>query len=378
MADLHLISENDELSERNGSAILTVTRGLQAAAKAVGRQAWIGGGSGRLVNLADAIEVFEINSPWAKKLPLLSDLDGAAKYLLGRSPLAARLRPSTLPNVENVYCHNQPWISNSVRGTFPQAKVHLYVHNKVLVGAPARVVRKVLRKFDTVISVSDFISQDLQTRAAYSSYHSDRPTFRSVFNGVDASRFGGDQEDHDPVDVVYVGRVVRDKGTHVLARAMVKVAESQQCSLRIVGGAGFLPTEAVSKYEAQVLELLRTGGVNFETTGPVAPQQVPGLVNTAKIMVVPSVWDEPCGLVLLEGLASRAAVIASDVGGMPEIGNQSGARFVAADDEDALAAAIRTLLNDSRQRSLVAQQGQSWAKSRDWATVYSELHRASC
>ena len=77
----------------------------------------------------------------------------------------------------------------------------------------------------------------------------------------------------------------------------------------------------------------------------------------AAIVVVPSRWQEPFGLVALEALASGAALICADRGGLREVAGDA-AVYVDPDDPAALAAAIRALAADAARRAALGQAGR--------------------
>lgn len=378
MTDLHIISENDELSVRNGSAVLRVAQELQKAALAAGTMSWIGGGAGKLVDLERAVEILEAPNNGGALNPLLKRLSQVSKYALGASLTSPRVKSNTAFAPDNIYCHNQPWIADAVRRAYPGAKIHLYVHNKVLNSAPPSTIRTVIGRFDSVITVSNFIRKDLLLRARLHESRRDAIAIRTVYNGVDCSRFSLKHSEEKSVDVVFLGRVIPDKGVHVLAEAMSKLSGTLRCSLRIVGGSTFLPDGRITEYEQSVFSVLKASGIDYSHTGPVPPHQVPALINSSRIIVVPSVWDDPCPLVFLEGLASEAGVIATRVGGMPEVGDKAGAIFVPADDPEQLAVAMFNTLGSEDIRKELVEAGQDWASKRGWPVVYEELNSPPC
>jgi glycosyltransferase involved in cell wall biosynthesis len=95
----------------------------------------------------------------------------------------------------------------------------------------------------------------------------------------------------------------------------------------------------------------------------------------ASIFVLPSEW-EAFGLVLLEAMAARVPIVASAVGGVPEVleGGRSG-RLIPYGAVDPLASAIGTLLGDDGERSRLVQAGAERVAGLTWARAV-ERHRA--
>jgi glycosyltransferase involved in cell wall biosynthesis len=73
---------------------------------------------------------------------------------------------------------------------------------------------------------------------------------------------------------------------------------------------------------------------------------------------------EPFGVVFAEALLSGIPVVTVDLGGAPEIVAENCGRLVPAHDQDALAAALRTLIGDAALRQRLGACGPSHAKSR--------------
>lgn len=138
--------------------------------------------------------------------------------------------------------------------------------------------------------------------------------------------------------LIYLGRLVTEKGIWTLLDAMAK---QQSATELIFMGEGPLRKE--------IEEYIEQGNYRFrvEFTGYVSQSKMRDIMLKASAVVVPSLWEEPLGLVVWEALACGIPVIASAVGGIPEIirSNQNGI-LVPQGDSDKLASAIDQLLGD--------------------------------
>ena len=92
----------------------------------------------------------------------------------------------------------------------------------------------------------------------------------------------------------------------------------------------------------------------------------------AAIVVVPSRWPEPFGLVALEALASGAALICSPRGGLPEVAGDA-AVYANPDDPAEIAAAIRMLGRDEASRARLAEAGRRRARQFDVPLIAARL-----
>jgi glycosyltransferase involved in cell wall biosynthesis len=95
-------------------------------------------------------------------------------------------------------------------------------------------------------------------------------------------------------------------------------------------------------------------------------------MGRAAIVVVPSRWQEPFGLVALEALACGAALICADRGGLREVAGDA-AIYVDADDPVALAACIEALADDPPRRAALAQAGREQARRFDAPVIAARL-----
>ena len=128
-----------------------------------------------------------------------------------------------------------------------------------------------------------------------------------------------------PVDLLYVGQLVRGKGVHLLLAAMARMKRPR--TLDIVGSGNM---EDGLKALAETLGL--AGRVRFDGFQE-DPQD---WMRAAQCVVVPSFWQEPYGLVAAEAVALGRRVVAFAVGGLPEACGGK-ATLVPPGDVDALA-----------------------------------------
>ena len=170
-------------------------------------------------------------------------------------------------------------------------------------------------------------------------------------NPVDVERFESFHMAHKSGDLVFMGRLVSDKGCDLLLKALASLkSKGNTPSLTIIGDGPERP-----KLERMTRELGIKGQVRF--TGTLLEGRAEEVAKN-KVLVVPSVWEEPFGLVAVEGIAAGCAVIASSKGGLPEAVGRCGLLFPNGDVER-LAACIRDLLCNQDLRSQVLAHRRS-------------------
>jgi glycogen(starch) synthase len=177
-----------------------------------------------------------------------------------------------------------------------------------------------------------------------------------------------------PAALFAYGRLVADKGFDVALRAFAIVRQRHPKACMTIAGDG--PARADLERLAAMLGL--TACVGF--VGVVPPDAVPKLLNEATVVIVPSRWDEPFGLVALEAALMERPVVATRVGGLVEaVEDEVTGLLVSKDDPDALAAAVLALLDDAPRADAMGQAGR--ARARDlfaWdrcVAAYDQLYK---
>jgi starch synthase len=173
---------------------------------------------------------------------------------------------------------------------------------------------------DAVIAVSNGMRRDVLT--AYPDVDPDR--VHVVHNGIDTSLYVPDPrkdalELHgiDPARpyVLFVGRITRQKGVPHLVRAAARLSSGTQ--LVLCAGEADTP-ELDAEFRGLVAELRASRTGVFWIPEMLPRDQVIQLLTHAAVFACPSVY-EPLGIVNLEAMACGTAVVASDVGGIPEV-----------------------------------------------------------
>jgi starch synthase len=146
-----------------------------------------------------------------------------------------------------------------------------------------------------------------------------------VKNGIDPDEFkpdfGTDVVDSLGVDrdrplVVFVGRITRQKGLVHLVRAAQQLDPDTQ--LLLLAGAPDTP-EIAAEFDTAFAELSRVRSGNVTWVQEMLPRaSVRQVLTHATVFACPSVY-EPLGIVNLEAMACETAVVASAVGGIPEV-----------------------------------------------------------
>ncbi len=174
-------------------------------------------------------------------------------------------------------------------------------------------------------------------------------------------------------DLVFLGRLVSDKGADLLLEAVKLLREGGLAPGLTIIGSG--PEEAALKALAQTLGVAE----QIDFVGPKSGAELARILNAHRVMVVPSRWAEPFGIVALEGIACGCVAVGSQEGGLPDAIGPCGATLPNG-NAPALAAAIReTLTRAGRLEQLQAGAPEHLARhtAHAVATAYLEIfHRA--
>ncbi len=190
---------------------------------------------------------------------------------------------------------------------------------------------------------------------------------RIVHNGIAEAEFAPIERVDEPFDLLYVGELREAKGLPYLLDALVQLrAEGRPLRLLMVGSG---PDAEILRQNVDRLGL--ASAVSFEP-----PQAIRSVLARGRILVVPSL-AESLPYVVLEAAAAAQPLVATRVGGIPEIFGGAAGDLVPPRDPAALAAGIRRVLDDApevldaRVRALSATIRQRFSLERMGSEVIS-------
>jgi glycosyltransferase involved in cell wall biosynthesis len=304
------------------------------------------------------------------------ELQGLAGY--GRAYALAGLRRLAERDPDIVHLQNVSQFLPLARATVPRADLVLHMHAPWLSELPRRVVRPLLAEARLVLGVSEFIIDPV--RRAFPEL-ADR--CHSLYNGVDVDTFRprGELPEEtaaaaralrtawgalDGPVILYVGTMAPIKGTHVLLDAFALLRERLPGATLVIAGAHGRYFQVVSptgrserrgrrvlqkQYPSEIASRAERIGGGIVFAGKVEHDELPAYYAVADVVVMPSTGPEAFPLPVLESFASGVPVIASAIGGLPEIiADGVNGRLVTSGDAPALAAALREVCEDDALR----------------------------
>jgi glycosyltransferase involved in cell wall biosynthesis len=187
-------------------------------------------------------------------------------------------------------------------------------------------------------------------------------------NPLDRNEFPLLPDQQKDKDLLFVGRLVSDKGCSIFIRALSELkSEGLEFGATIMGDGS-----EVGSLKNLAKDLEVDSQIDF--AGLVTHDRAQAM-RRHKVLIVPSLWKEPFGLVAIEGIACGCAVIASDIGGLPEAVGPCGVLFEPGDVKS-LASHIRELMQAAPAREAFVAAGAEHLKqfdAKDVAARYLSL-----
>lgn len=155
-----------------------------------------------------------------------------------------------------------------------------------------------------------------------------------------------------PPMVKFVGKTEVEKAPDLFLRACLQLTKiTRGFRVQMLGSKHWNRFE-MDDYQRELqrlVEQLEQVGISVRRPGHIGRPNLAAELRKASIHVVPSRWDEPCGLVTQEGMATGQATVASPTGGTPEIVTDAGLLFER-DDTAELASQLEKLVLDEVTR----------------------------
>jgi glycosyltransferase involved in cell wall biosynthesis len=162
--------------------------------------------------------------------------------------------------------------------------------------------------------------------------------------------------------VAFFGRLTPEKGSAVLVQAIARVSDSNDAVELVIAGDGSRSDVARLRSLADSLGI----GQRCRFVGPLDTDGMCALLATATVVAVPSTWQEPFGLVLVEAALAGVPVVATRVGGIPEIFSDDEILLVAPSDKHELAQAISRTFAHPEERRERARRARARARTLMW------------
>lgn len=298
---------------------------------------------------------------YLRKLPV------EVRTFVGSRILQASL--ADLASSDVVWVHNRPefcaGLASFVRSR--RARLVLHLHNSVLDWKRDRILRSL--QVDRTVFVSEYLRN-----AVTAKFHALNPS-AVIYNGSDEDLFHpgpvARNGSNGPLSIVFAGRLVPEKGAHLLCGAVAQLNERNiPVHVKIIGSTGFGKNTA-SRY----IEAIQAGASdNIEFLGYRPSSEVAQHLRDSDVFCLPAVWDDPFPLAPLEAMASGVAVVASRSGGIPEAFRWGGGCLVEKNNIHQLASALARLAQEPDTRRKISEAGlASFRQHFTWPKVIAQF-----
>lgn len=282
---------------------------------------------------------------------------------------------------EFVHIHNDPNLVTPIRKKLPDSKIILHMHNDHLC-EPGFLRKRYLlavNQADRIICVSQHVKNRILDMYPFL-----KEKLRTVHNGIDTTTFKKYREWKEVITeyslvenkvVLYVGRINKEKGVHVLIDAVkILIKDDPEIKLLIVGSSWFSESPK-TEYIKQLHESTKSIRNNIIFTGFINGPKLYHIYSASTVFVSPGIWDEPFSLVTLEAQSSSVPVVCTDNGGPTEIviHNETGL-IIPRGDSARMADAIKTILYDKSIRIKMGKKARERAvEVFEWSKIMKEL-----
>lgn len=169
--------------------------------------------------------------------------------------------------------------------------------------------------------------------------------------------------------ILFVGRLVENKGVHILLRAFCEVQRKVDAVKLVIVGSGEL--------EGDLRSLAQRLGVEKKVLflGKFPQEKMPFIYSGADIFVLPTLYSEPFGIAAVEALSSGVPVIASNIGGLKEIVENGNVGYlIKPSDAKMLESFLVRLLSNDTERDRLGKNARKRALDKfDWKKIGSKV-----
>lgn len=196
----------------------------------------------------------------------------------------------------------------------------LHMHNEVQ-PFKEKYHQVIFKNIIKIITVSDYIKKEITNLIP-------AERIETVYNGIDLKCFTKKEVPHlcrsqlgfadDDFVIVYSGRINKEKGISELIEAMLQL-ESPKIKLMVLGSSFFNDSKNENTFILSLKNKAKTIKDKIVFTGFIPYKKIPNYLQIADIAVLPSIWEEPFGLTIVEAMAIGLPLITTRSGGIPEI-----------------------------------------------------------
>jgi glycosyltransferase involved in cell wall biosynthesis len=296
-----------------------------------------------------------VSNPIAKKnfngikKPLIS-FSSKNKYIAKK--MCEYILTDNDPN-QLIEIHNRPYLFHYIIKKINKYPISIFFHNDPLQMKGSKSVKErkeLLSKANFIFCVSEFIKNKFLV-----GIHENKNKVVVIYNGVDRKIINKPKKYKE---VLFVGRLVPEKGVRLYVNAVKKIIKYfPDYKFYLIGSSHLGSSNKNSTYAQNIIKDFTSIGENAVYEGYRHNDIIQKKMQRSSLVIVPSIWEEPFGLVVAEAMSNGAAIITSNVGGIPEIIGVNGI-IIEEINEKKLIKQIKYLLSNSLKMETL--QNLSW------------------
>lgn len=173
--------------------------------------------------------------------------------------------------------------------------------------------------------------------------------------------------------LLFTGRITPEKGVKELVESLKNVS-NQNYKLLILGSA-LNELKTKTKYQEEIENIVQTISSKVIFTGFIKYQEINKFYSIADIAVLPSIWDDPAPLTVIESLVSGLPIITTNSGGIPEYATNGSAIIIQRNKDlvENLSKNINLLLNDEAKLKEMSTSAKKVSKDLTLDNYYNNF-----
>jgi len=263
------------------------------------------------------------------------------------------------------------WISRLFNAKF-FFKVHgTDINEFTKVKSRASQIKSAAQKAIGVISVSQALKNEMVNIGIPAE------KIEVIYNGVNHDKFGAKKaelkaENQHGEYVLYIGNLKKTKGIFELLNGFAQIKDKYPALNLLYAGPGALKNELLECAKSLNIES------NIKLLGGVNHDELPSLIHHAKLLALPS-YNEGVPNVVLESMACGTPVLATSVGGIPEVINtQTCGVIIPPKNENAVAEGLVTLLSKEWNPEQIQAHSQQFSWKKNKSQLINVLSKNEC
>jgi glycosyltransferase involved in cell wall biosynthesis len=268
---------------------------------------------------------------------------------------------------------NDPETAVHLRRHFPNAFILHWFFNQM--DARPRYRDRFAAAVNVQAACSDFTSRYV---AEYYGLHAQRQPVHTLYIAADNQAYHPAERPPEGLPILnFVGRTGPEKAPDLFLRAGLRLAKRTKAfRMQLLGSNhwGRLEMNDYQRMLSALAEELEGTGIEVRRPGHISRPDLPAELRKAHIHVTTSRWDEPFGLVTVEGMATGLAAIGSRTGGTPEIIGEDGLLFER-DSEEELEDHMFRFVTDEALRIEYGKRARARVLQFNWERTWGDLKR---